>query len=49
LPTLPLEVEELDELEEVVDEALEELEELLPPGHVAPPGSHPVPQLTVWQ
>jgi hypothetical protein len=31
---------------------LEELEPLLlpvPPGHVAPPGSHPVPQLTVWQ
>jgi hypothetical protein len=22
---------------------------LLPPGHVVPPGSHPVPQLTVWQ
>jgi hypothetical protein len=22
---------------------------VLPPGHVVPPGSQPVPQLTVWQ
>ena len=45
-------LEELDELDDelVPDEELDELEELLlPPGHVDPPGSQPVPQLTVWQ
>jgi hypothetical protein len=42
----PLELDplELDPLE------LDPLELLvLPPGHVVPPGSQPVPQLTVWQ
>jgi hypothetical protein len=50
LPPPPL--DELEELEELLDELLElldELDELLPPGHVGPPGSQPVPQLTVWQ
>jgi hypothetical protein len=54
LPTLPLDVELDDELDEEVDEddVLEVddvLEELLPAGQVVPPGSQPVPQLTVWQ
>jgi hypothetical protein len=56
LPTLPLDDdEELDELVDEVDdelvlEVLDEVDELpLPPGHVEPPGSHPVPQLTVVQ
>jgi hypothetical protein len=48
LPTLPLDVE-LDEEEDEVLEVDEVLEELLPPGQVVPPGSQPVPQLTVWQ
>jgi hypothetical protein len=34
-------------LDEVDPPELELLE--LPPGHVVPPGSQPVPQLTVWQ
>jgi hypothetical protein len=55
LPTLPLDDEELDELldeveDELVLDVLDEVDELpLPPGHVVPPGSQPVPQLTVWQ
>jgi hypothetical protein len=59
LPPPPDELlEELDELElddepplledEEPPELLDELEEL-PPGQVVPPGSQPVPQLTVWQ
>jgi hypothetical protein len=39
--------------EELPDELPDELPELEPlldaPGHVVPPGSQPVPQLTVWQ
>jgi hypothetical protein len=46
--TVPLLDDELlDELDEALDELLDEL--LLPPGQVVPPGSQPVPQLTVWQ
>ncbi len=45
---LELELEELElELEELELEELELLPD--PPGHEAPPGSQPVPQLTVWQ
>jgi hypothetical protein len=41
---VPLELElEVLELEELV------LLDPLPDGHVVPPGSQPVPQLTVWQ
>jgi hypothetical protein len=45
----PLELPEL-ELEPPLElPELELLELLAPPGHVVPPGSQPVPQLTVWQ
>jgi hypothetical protein len=52
LDPLELEPPELPEL--VLPPPLElpelELPELpVPPGHVVPPGSQPVPQLTVWQ
>ena len=58
LPEPPLELPELELLDPLLEPLLElvdplpdplELEPLLPPGHVVPPGSQPVPQLTVWQ
>jgi hypothetical protein len=54
LPLLELEPPELEleppELELLEPPELELLDpELVPPGHVVPPGSQPVPQLTVWQ
>jgi hypothetical protein len=42
----------LELLPPLLDPLLLELDPLLlpvPPGHVVPPGSQPVPQLTVWQ
>jgi hypothetical protein len=49
LPELePLELPELEPLDPPLLDPLE-LELPLPPGHVVPPGSQPVPQLTVWQ
>jgi hypothetical protein len=58
VPVEPPELEPLDEppldepLEDPPDEPPLELPLLdplpLPPGHTVPPGSHPVPQLTVW-
>ena len=44
----PETVVELDELDDELDELLDD-ELLVPPGQVVPPGSQPVPQLTVWQ
>jgi hypothetical protein len=57
MPVPPLEPEEEPPLEPPEEEEPElpdeepELEppEEEPPGHVSPPGSQPVPQLTVWQ
>ena len=52
----PLELPSSSRSTALLDDALldvelptELLELLLPPGHVVPPGSQPVPQLTVWQ
>jgi hypothetical protein len=41
----------LDDVDEVLEDVDEVLEDVLPlpPGHVVPPASQPVPQLTAWQ